>query len=114
MKIIKIIAIVALVLGVLAFLLSLLPLVQFLGAWLGLIALILSLFALKWYREQNLPEQRVKKALKYSILALIFGFLIAGGCSLHSTLFYVNPLKKELAPIKKAINLNVDKVNKMK
>ena len=62
---IKIVAIAALTLGVLAFVLSLLPFVQFLGAWLGLFALILSFFALKWYREQNLPEKRVKKALNH-------------------------------------------------
>jgi membrane-bound ClpP family serine protease len=108
----KILTIVAFILTLTGFVFSLIPFYQLWGAFIGGMGLILAIFVLKWIREQNMSENKIKKAVRYGIYALIFGLFVAGGCNLHSYLCYVNPLKKEVEPIKEKINDEIQQTKK--
>jgi len=105
----KILTIAVFILAISGLVLSFIPFYQLWGAALGGAGLLLSVFVLKWIREQNMPEKWIKKAIRYGMYAVLFGFVVAGGCKLHSYLFYVKPLQDEIQPIKEDINTEIQK-----
>ena len=99
------------ILSGMALFLSLFPFFQTLGGYLAIPTLVFAWFVLKWIREQNTEEQKAKRAVRRSAWALFFGIIVAGGCKLHSSWYYVEPLQETAAKVRAEINKQISEQN---
>ena len=87
--------------------LSFMPFLQYIGGVFGLIGVGLSLFGIKWARENRLQDRPQIRAFRRALIAVFMGMIVTSIVRFNSSFQFVSDLEDEMNAVRKTLGLEL-------